>query len=97
VGGNAHPDDYITDARCDLATGDCITYIGLPFQSWNQTHPGQEITLAYRDAEWPMITRWGTPDFYFLKDGVVRAKVFGWPPGGRKAQLVAALHEVGLM
>ena len=44
-----------------------------------------------------MIDYWGTPTFYFLQNGVVRAKVTGWPKEGRRAELLAALRQVGLI
>jgi hypothetical protein len=65
-------------------------------QRWNHEHPEQEITLTFRREEWPMIDSWSTPTFYFLKDGVVSAKVEGWPKEGRRSELLAALQQVGL-
>ena len=66
-------------------------------QKWNSMHPHQETTLAYRREEWPMIDTWDTPTFYFLKDGVVAAKVTGWPREGRRAEVIAAARQVGLL
>jgi hypothetical protein len=67
------------------------------FEQWNREHPGQETTLAFRHDEWPMIDWWGTPTFYFFKSGTLSAKVRGWPKGGRKPELQAALRQVGLL
>jgi hypothetical protein len=66
-------------------------------QRWNGEHPGQTIALAFRGEEWPMIDSWATPTFYFLDDGVVVAKVRGWPREGRREELLTALRRVGLM
>jgi hypothetical protein len=66
-------------------------------QRWNGEHPSQTIALAFRREEWPMIDSWETPTFYFLDDGVVVAKVQGWPRGGRRDELLTALRRVGLM
>jgi hypothetical protein len=44
-----------------------------------------------------VIDSWGTPTFYVLKDGAVTAKVDGWPKAGRRRELLAALHKVGLV
>jgi hypothetical protein len=66
-------------------------------QKWNQEHPGQETTLTFRREEWPMIERWGTPRFYFRENGVLKAKVAGWPKEGRRAELLSAFRQVGLM
>jgi len=66
-------------------------------QKWNQGHPGQEIALAFRRDDWPMIDSWATPTFYFLKNGEVTAKVEGWPKEGHRSELLAALRGVGLL
>ena len=65
-------------------------------QRWNREHPERETTLTFRREEWPMIDSWSTPTFYFFKDGAVSAKVEGWPKGGRRSELLAALRQVGL-
>jgi hypothetical protein len=66
-------------------------------QKWNQEHPGQETTLAFRREEWPTIDVWSTPTFYFLENGVLNAKVIGWPKEGRRAELLAGFRQVGLL
>lgn len=66
-------------------------------QQWNRQHPGEEVTLAFQRDEWPMIDSWATPTFYFLKDGAMVAKVEGWPKAGRRAELLAALRQIGLL
>jgi len=66
-------------------------------QRWNGEHPAQQTTLVVDSREWPMIDVWGTPTFYFLDHGVVRAKVIGWPAEGRRAELLAAARSVGLL
>jgi hypothetical protein len=67
------------------------------FQRWNHDHPGMQHTIAYRKDEWQMIDWWGTPTFYFIKDGAVIAKAIGWPKEGRRAELLADLRHVGLL
>lgn len=67
------------------------------FSTWNRDHPEQQFTLAYRTTEWPMVMYWGTPSFYFMKDGVVQAQVLGWPGKGRLRELEAAAQSLGLM
>jgi hypothetical protein len=66
-------------------------------QRWNREHPERETTLTVRREEWPMIDSWSTPTFYFLENGAVSAKVEGWPKGGRRPELLAALRQVGLV
>jgi hypothetical protein len=67
------------------------------FQRWNHEHPAMQHTIAYRNDEWPIIDWWGTPTFYFIKDGSVTARFVGWPEEGRRAELLTALRKVGLL
>jgi hypothetical protein len=64
---------------------------------WNREHPHEPMVLAYDYHEWPMIDRWYTPVFYFLRNGRLVSEVIGWPRAGRKPEIVAALQNVGLM
>ena len=66
-------------------------------QQWNREHENQPIVLTVRRDEWSMIDSWSTPTFYFLKDGALVAKVEGWPPGGRRDEVLAGLRQVGLL
>ena len=66
-------------------------------QQWNHDHPDQPIGLTVASEDWAMIDSWGTPTFYFFKEGRVHAKVEGWPRSGRRAELLAALRVVGLL
>jgi hypothetical protein len=65
--------------------------------AWNRLHPHEQMAYVYRRDEWPMVERWETPVFYFLKSGRVVSKVRGWPIAGRKAELRRALRLTGLM
>ena len=66
-------------------------------QRANREHPEHQTTLVFRREEWPMIDSWTTPTFYFFKDGAVSMKVEGWPRGGHRSELLAALRQVGLV
>jgi hypothetical protein len=46
---------------------------------WNEKYPGQRMYVVDRQSEWPMISSWATPGFYFLRDGRLLDTVFGWP------------------
>ncbi len=67
----------------------------VPLQRWNASHPAETMTLAYRETEWPMIDSWATPTFYFFKKKTLVAKMTGWPPEGRVAELERALTAIG--
>lgn len=65
------------------------------FKAWNTLNPEFAYKLAYQASEWPMIAEWATPNFYFMRDGVVVDMVQGWPrDGSRMAELRAALERL---
>ncbi len=66
-------------------------------QAWNRAHPGMPIAFSVRREEWLAIDTWSTPTFYFLQRGALVAKVEGWPSGGRRHEIVAALQKIGLL
>jgi len=63
----------------------------------NQQYPDQQTTLTFRREEWPMIDTWATPTFYLLENGVVKAKVGGWPREGRRHELLNGFRQVGVL
>lgn len=65
-------------------------------QLWNQTHPEFPMSITYFRKEWPSIDYWGTPSFYFFKDGALQTTVIGWPREGNKEKLLEALQQIGL-
>lgn len=66
------------------------------FQQWNHEHPDQTMSIAYRMSEWPLVDYWGTPTFYFLREGKVVDKVTGWPKEGNREALIAGARKIGL-
>lgn len=64
-------------------------------QRWNRTHTIMKMVPVYDERSWPMITYWGTPTFYVLRDGKVVRRIVGWPAGGNGKALVAAMHDAG--
>jgi hypothetical protein len=64
---------------------------------WNRLHPHEQMEYVYRREEWPLVERWETPVFYFLKDGRVAGKVRGWPAAGRKAEIRRSLRLAGII
>ncbi|GAB3253836.1 hypothetical protein [Chitinimonas naiadis] len=65
-------------------------------QQWNRDHPRRRLALAVANQDWPMVDTWATPAFYFLKAGKVVSKVGGWPPEGRRSELLLALKALGM-
>lgn len=66
------------------------------FQEWNRKHPSEAMSIVNSQDEWRDFDNWGTPTFYFLKDGVLKDKVVGWPKAGRRGELQAALEKIGV-
>jgi hypothetical protein len=54
------------------------------------------FVYTYRANEWPEIEYWGTPAFYFYKNGELRYKVIGWNKR-REKYIEQGLKEVGLL
>lgn len=65
-------------------------------QRWNTEHPDAVMKIAYSRSQWPQLENWGTPTFYFLKDGKLLQTVEGWPETGRKQELLKAARAIGL-
>ena len=55
------------------------------------------MSLADQRADWPALDSWGTPTFYFFQRGALVSKVRGWPRAGRRAELLAGMHAIGLL
>src|SRR5690606_21584443 len=63
---------------------------------WERRFAWAPLQYVNRESEWPEITDWGRPTFVFVKDGQVQRTITGWPPEGRKAELVKAAASVGM-
>lgn len=60
--------------------------------------PQQELfpfVYTYKSSEWHEIDYWGTPAFYFYKDGELKYKVIGWGEG-REVYIKKGLEKIGL-
>lgn len=66
-------------------------------QNWNRSFPNFQMTMVYQRQEWKDIDHWGTPTFYFFKDGKLSSKVTGWPKQGNKKELNISLKKIGLL
>ncbi len=49
---------------------------------WNSKFPNFTMKYIEKSSDFTMLDYWGTPTFYFLKDGSVVDKVVGWPKEG---------------
>ncbi len=66
---------------------------------WNAENPAQSFRYADASSDWPEINYWGTPSFYFFRDGELAAKVVGWPKDdapGRRALLRQGFRAIGI-
>lgn len=63
---------------------------------WNQEHSAWPMQLVYSDAEWPSISSWATPCFYFFRDGKIVTSVIGWPGSEQLAALRAGFAKIGI-
>ena len=79
---------WLTAPFTSLTDGSVLT--------WNRENPAYAYRYVESVADWPEINYWGTPSFYFLKDGELVKKVIGWPEGGREDTLRAGLREIGV-
>ena len=66
-------------------------------QKWNRSFPNFQMTMVYQRQEWKDIDHWGTPTFYFFKDGKLSSKVTGWPEQGNIKELKNSLQKIGLL
>lgn len=46
--------------------------------AWTREVGRAPVYVAERYSDWPEIDYWGTPSFYFYKDGVLTARMIGW-------------------
>gem|GEM_PF-3875694 len=66
-------------------------------QKWNRSFPNFQMTMVYQRQEWKDIDHWGTPTFYFFKNGKLSSKVTGWPEQGNIKELKNSLKIIGLL
>ena len=64
-------------------------------RTWQSAHAPYRMAYVDLQRNWPGMDEWGTPTFYFFKDGRIVHKVVGWPPEGRKADLLEGLARIG--
>jgi len=64
---------------------------------WNEQHPELPMAFMYARSDWPMFRAWGTPTFYFFRNGKLEQAVEGWPKEGRLDALIEAATRLGLL
>jgi hypothetical protein len=68
-----------------------------PFVDWNAEAREIKIAISYDNHAWPPeIGFMRTPVFYFLRDGVVRDMVIGWPGPKQVERIHAAFDAIGV-
>ncbi len=60
---------------------------------WNLLNPEFHIKYVDMTQDFPMIDFWGTPSFYFLKNGIVVDKLIGWPQEGKIKELKLLIEK----
>ena len=55
--------------------------------AWNDREPSLQMLQAVHKHEWPEVSYWGTPTFYFYHQGRVVHRVTGWPRDESDARL----------
>ncbi|MDE1463090.1 hypothetical protein [Spartinivicinus poritis] len=63
----------------------------------NKKNASIKMAYTYKESDWPEISYWGTPTFYFYLDGKLRQQIVGWPKEGREKELKQALKDIGLL
>ena len=56
-----------------------------------------KLFYAHKQQEWPEISYWATPTFYFYQNGELIGQLVGWPQEGQKEKLVAILKALSLV
>jgi hypothetical protein len=64
--------------------------------AWNAQSRVIKIAISYDNYAWPPEIDFSTPAFYFLRDGVIRDIVIGWPGPEQAEQLHAAFDAIGV-
>jgi|GEM_PF-5346211 len=63
---------------------------------WNSAHEPFRMSVVHLEKQWPEITDWATPTFYFYRDGVLVEQQIGWHGPRRLQDIVDGLKRVGL-
>jgi hypothetical protein len=64
---------------------------------WNAVHSHLLMHLVYAEDEWPEISTWATPGFYFYENGRIVDSVLGWPSAKQLDAVRAGLEKIGLL
>lgn len=47
--------------------------------AWNSDHPDAAMEIIYDNAQWPALSTWATPGFFFFRNGRLVYSFDGWP------------------
>lgn len=65
--------------------------------AWNRARSFSKAKIAYSIDEWPWVSTWETPSFYFIRDGDLFAEIIGWPEGGRNEEIKEILRRLDIV
>jgi hypothetical protein len=64
--------------------------------AWNAQHRSLPHVLVDRPQPWSRwVSSWVTPQLIFVVDGVVTAKVEGWPAEGNRGEVMRVAKTIG--
>lgn len=98
-----------SDQRLSEAMNKAAIWLTTPFKSltdgavfdWNQREPAYAFRYVEYKSDWPEMNAWGSPTFYFFRDGRLMKKVAGWAMNEREHEeqmeaLRAGLRAIGV-
>lgn len=65
--------------------------------TWNKNNQNFPMYISHIDKEFNMIDYWGTPSFYFIKNGILISTMVGWPRGKGDEQISELLGKIKLL
>ncbi|MDT9000813.1 hypothetical protein RQP53_16165 [Paucibacter sp. APW11] len=92
------------DQRLARRLADAAVFLSLPdsaldlseHAAWIERNKPFDLAFIHRLSDWPMIDRFETPVFFFLRQGVLHDTMIGWPAGGRMRELEQGLAAIGI-
>ncbi len=64
--------------------------------NFNNKHRPIIMNYSFNENEWPDISLWDTPTFYFFENGKIKSQLIGWPPKGNSDKFIHELKKINL-